>query len=67
VETRLVSCRSLYLLHSEIGREAMIRMTGFPPLASLFIAIAGLVVLSLLVVKFEPLPRAALKSAGSML
>jgi peptidoglycan/LPS O-acetylase OafA/YrhL len=53
----------LYLLHSEIGRAAMLRTTSLPPHLSLFVTAAGMIVLAFLVVKLEQVPRSLLKRA----
>ena len=53
----------LYLLHSEIGHEAMLRVTGLPAAASLLLTIAGILGLAFLVVWLERLPRGVLRVA----
>jgi peptidoglycan/LPS O-acetylase OafA/YrhL len=51
----------LYLLHSDIGREAMIRMPGLAPGVSLAVSVGAMMLLGFAVVKVEPLLRAVLR------
>lgn len=50
----------LYLLHSEIGREAMLGMTAVPPLVALVGALLAVILLAYIVVLIEPVPRTML-------